>query len=156
MAWRTQYSRFRPESNAGSPYLDTYKQSVDGDGKIILVKSGSDNIWNKIQAERSSCELKSILARLAKDEWSQFDINRGGLFGDFTKVPKSIGEMRERMLEADALFSQLPVDAREKFDFSSDKFFSSIGTDYFNKVMDPYFQPADIDVIKKESEEVTE
>lgn len=156
MAFRTQYRRIRVPSNSGSPYLDSYKQSVDDNGEVILIKHGKDNIYNKIQAERSSCELKQILARLAKDEWSQFDINKGGLFGDFTKVPKSIREMRERMIEAENFFGSLPVDVREKFGFSVDRFFSSIGTPFYDSVMASLIEPAVSDSITETKGEISE
>lgn len=156
MSFRTRYQRVRTFSNAGSPYIDTYKQSVDDNGEVILVKSGHDNVYNQIQAERDSCELKQILNRLSKDEWSKYDISKGGLFGDFTKVPKSIKEMRERMLEAENAFMSLPVELREKFDHSTDKFFSSIGTDYYNTVMGSYFKQPSEDVITNTEGEIKE
>lgn len=155
MSFRTRYDRIRKLSNTGSPYLDLYKQSVDDDGQIILIKAGRDNIHEKIQAERSSCELKQILARLSHDEISKFDITRGGMFGDFTQVPKSIRDMRQRMLDAEGLFATLPAEVKEQFDYSTDKFFSSIGSDYYNKVMSPFFDTPDLkeEIIK---EDITE
>lgn len=150
MSFRTKYDRKRVFSNAGSPYLDLYKQSVDDDGQIILVKAGKDNIHEKIQAERSSCELKQILARLSHEEISKFDISNGGMFGDFTQVPKSIRDMRQRMLDAEGLFANLPAEVKEKFDYSTDKFFASIGSDYYNKVMSPFFETSKVEEDIKE------
>lgn len=140
MAFRTRYDRIRKFSNPGSPFLTLYKESVDDDGKIILIKAGRDNIHEKIQAERSSCELKQILARLSHEEISKFDISRGGMFGDFTQVPKSIRDMRQRMLDAEGFFGTLPAEVKEKFDYSTDKFFSAIGTKYYDEVMSPFFE----------------
>lgn len=162
MEFRTKYDRIRINSNPGDPYLDSYKNSVDDNGKTILVKDKKDNIYQKIQAERDSCDLKRILARLTKSEIERIDLSHGGLFGDFTQVPKSIHDMRQRLVEADNFFKSLPLDVREKFDFSTDKYFSSIGTEYYNSVMSKYtedLQKPDVEItdpIKPITEEVTE
>lgn len=160
MEFRTRYSRIRCHTDAGSPYLNTYKNSVDKDGHIILIKTDRpDNIQNKIEAERSSCDLKAILARLTKDELTKYDISRGGLFGDFTKVPKSISEFHQRFVDAENFFKTLPVEVRDAFDQSSSVFFSSIGTEYYDNIMKNYFPEnydnekiIDFEPIKKEGE----
>lgn len=139
--FRTRYDRSRVFASAGDPYIDSYKNSVDGDGKIILVISGKDNVYQKIQAERDSCDLKKILARLSTSEIDKFDISHGGLFGDFTQVPKSIHDMRQRLVEADNLFKSLPIEIREEFGFSADRYFSSIGTEFYNNIMSKYIEP---------------
>lgn len=156
MAFRTKYDRQRVISNTGDPYINTYKNSLDDNGDVILVRSGKDNVYQKIQAERDSCDLKSILARLSADEIKKFDISNGGMFGDFTQAPKTVREMRERMIEADNFFKTLPLEIREEFGYSSDRFFTSIGTNYFNTVMEKY-RPTDeviADTVVKESEVV--
>ncbi|ALS03531.1 VP5 [Gokushovirus WZ-2015a] len=46
-------------------------------------------------------------------------------------MPKNPGEMLNMMKEAENLFNGLPVDLREAFNFSPEKFFSEIGTKSF-------------------------
>lgn len=146
--FRTKYDRIRVTTNAGDPYLDCYKNSIDDNGNTILIKDKKkDNIDEKIQAERDSCDLKRILARLTKSEIERIDLSHGGMFGDFTQVPKSLHDLRQRLMDADNMFKSLPLEVREKFDFSTDKFFASVGSDYYNDVMKHYVEPVEEKVV---------
>lgn len=148
--FRTFLDRLSVVSDSGDPFLDSYRIVLNDNGQEELVKCGKENVYEKIQAARFSADLRMILAKYENHEIQSLDFV-SGVYGDFISVPKSIHELHQRMLDADALFNTLPAELKEKFKYDPNIFFSSIGSDYYNQVMSPYIERANIKLEKSGS-----
>ena len=134
MAFRTQFDRVKIVSNSGDYLNPTYNPKVHEDGSIDLVETGVVDTYQEIQAWKDSCDIHAILRKYFNGDASALSKNTP-LFGDFTEAPKSLAEYYQRMIDAEAAFNRLPVETRAKFNHSAAEFFSSIGSEKFNKIM---------------------
>ncbi len=134
MAFRTQFDRVKIVSNSGDYLNPTYSPKVNDDGSLDLVETGVVDTYQEIQAWRDSCDIHVILNRYVNGDVNALSRNVP-LFGDFTEAPKSLAEYYQRMIDAEAAFNRLPVETRAKFNHSASEFFSSIGSEKFNKIM---------------------
>lgn len=123
--------------NHGNPEKDLFALGYDEDGCQCLKKVGKTNIYNEIQSHRDSCDLHQILSKLDPSQvnammssYTYDDLLKSSVINMAT-MPKNPGEMLNMMKEAENLFNGLPVDLREAFNFSPEKFFSEIGTKSF-------------------------
>lgn len=134
MSFRTQFDRIRVNSNSGSDFVLTYKPTYSEKGALDLVESGKINVYEQIQSFKSSCDLKTILARYANGDPSALNA-RLPYFGDFSEMPESLAGFLQLYADAESYFASLDPDIRSKFNNSSSEFFAQIGSDYFNKCM---------------------
>lgn len=136
MLFRTKYNRNKEvfKSVTGDGYQPTYKMRVLEDGKRELEKVGRVDIYAQIQSYKDSCDINYILQRFAKGDESALSKIQG-VYGDFTQVPTSLAELQQRVVDAEALFYNLPVDVRAEFNHSPSEFYASIGSDKFNKAV---------------------
>lgn len=134
MDFRTQYDRVKIVSNSGDYLNPTYSPKVNDDGSIDLVETGVVDTYQEIQAWKDSCDIHAILRKYFNGDSTALSKDVP-LYGDFTEAPKSLAEYYQRMIDAEAAFNRLPVETRAKFNHSSAEFFSSIGSEKFNKIM---------------------
>ena len=134
MDFRTQYDRVEIVSNSGDYLNPTYSPKVYDDGSIDLVETGVVDTYQEIQAWKDSCDIHAILRKYFNGDASALSKNTP-LFGDFTEAPQSLAEYYQRMIDAEAAFNRLPVETRAQFNHSASEFFSSIGSEKFNKIM---------------------
>lgn len=128
-------------SNPGSPFRKVFKLKVMEDGSKDLVCVGEYNFYDEIQSHKDSVDINNILDRYARGDISV--LNRvASVYGDFTSMPTTLGELSQRILDANDLFNNLDVDVRREFDFDAGKFFSSLGTEKFNEVVEKYAKDA--------------
>ncbi len=134
--FRTQYNRLKEvfKSNVGDGYQPTYKMRVHEDGKRELEKVGRIDLYAQIQSHKDSCDINYILERFARGDESALSKIQG-VYGDFTQMPTNLAELQQRVVDAEALFYNLPVDVRAEFNHSPSEFYSAIGTDKFNKAV---------------------
>lgn len=124
-------------SNAGSPYRKVFKLKVQDDGSRDLVAVGEYNFYDEIQSHADSVDISNILDRYARGDISV--LNRvSSVYGDFTSMPTTLGELSQRILDANDLFNNLAVDVRREFDFDAGKFFASLGSEKFNSIVEKY------------------
>lgn len=132
---------FKKENNfvscCGSPMRKVFKLKVMEDGSRDLVQVGEYNFYEEIQSHKDSVDIQNILDRYARGDISV--LNRvASVYGDFTSMPTTLGELSQRILDANTLFDNLDVDVRREFDFDPGKFFNSLGTEKFNNIVDKY------------------
>lgn len=83
-------------------------------GKKKLIKTGTTNIYEKIQQFKDECDIKNILNRIANGDYSM--LRNGGQYGDFSNLPKSLNELQAFNKEAEMNFMKLPKEVRNEFD----------------------------------------
>lgn len=135
MMFRNKYSdRKRFTCSCGSPDETSFKLKIDTDGSRSLVADGKVNMYAKIQSFAQECDINYLLTRFANGDASVLS-KAQGVYGDFTSVPTSVQELQQRVVDAEKLFYQLPLEVREKFNHSPSMFYAQIGTDSFNSIL---------------------
>lgn len=121
-------------TNAGSPIKDLYSPIVNQDGTIILEKSGEENISEYINSFAESTDIESIVNRFTNGEINILH-QKEGIYGDFTKMPKTYAEFLQKQINAENAFKKLPLDIKDKFDNDINKFLVSAGSEeWFEKL----------------------
>lgn len=144
----TKKLRFR--TNSGSRKMPTYKMKVDENGVRTLRKVGEKDIYAEIQSYKDSTDINYILARFARGDVSALSKIQG-IYGDFTDVPTSLAELSQRIIDAENIFYQLPLEKRAEFNHSANEFFAQFGSEKFNAIFDikpmkEEFQPTGTEV----------
>ena len=142
----------------GSGMKDTYKMHVDADGKRELKKSCEYNLYADIQSYKDSVSIDYILSRFVNgDETALSRVQ--GIYGDFTQMPRTMAELQQRVIDAENLFNNLPLDIREQYNFSASEFFAQLDSDKTKAIFAPpdesketVAQQVVTDVIKNNSE----
>lgn len=134
--FRTMYDKL-PDifTNPGSEEYITY--SSDDKGRPIV--SGISNIQNEIQSHKESVELATLMQRYANgDETALNQVQ--GVYADVSgiKPGQSFQDVIEQVKQAEDDFNKLPSELKKLFDNSSTKFWSSFGSEDFNKKIDGY------------------
>lgn len=135
MNFRNKFTdRKRFVSCCGSTDETSFKLKIETDGSRSLVADGKVNIYAKIQSFAQDCDINYLLTRFANGDASALSKVQG-FYGDFTSVPTSVQELQQRVVDAEKLFYQLPLDVREQFNHSPSMFYAQIGTDSFNEIL---------------------
>lgn len=129
--FQTQFDRLGERgvpSAPGSGMKDTYKMNVDKDGKRELRKSGEYNLYAEIQSYKDSVSIDYILSRFVNGDETALS-RAQGIYGDFTEMPTTQAELMQRVIDAENLFNQLPLDVREQYNFSASEFFAQLDSE---------------------------
>lgn len=131
----TQYtSHDRIIANAGSPVKVLYRGKYDANGRVVLEKSGEENLYDYIQSFRDSVDLNVVLARFANGEVDALS-KAQGFYADVTDFPPNLADALNRINQAEEMFKALPLETRQKFDCSFEQFLAQAGTeDWFTKM----------------------
>ena len=139
MKFDTQFNRLGVsgvKTVPGSGMKDTYKMHVDADGKRELKKSGEYNLYADIQSYKDSVSIDYILTRFINgDETALSRVQ--GIYGDFTQMPTTMAELQQRVIDAEHLFNNLPLDIREQYNFSASEFFAQLDSDKTKAIFAP-------------------
>lgn len=124
----------RVPTASGSPEKPGFKLFIDEKGRRTLKENGKIDIYAQIQSHKESVDINYILARFANGDTSALSKVQG-VYGDFTNIPTSLNELQNRIVDAERLFYQLPLETREQFEHNPSIFYSSIGTEAFERVL---------------------
>ena len=76
--FKTQYdSRDRFYTSIGNPVVETFTGRYDKNGDLQLVSTGTENLYDKIQAEAAACDMDNILRRFANGDISVLSQSQG-------------------------------------------------------------------------------
>ena len=125
MQFKTQYdARDRIFSDPGSPEHITYAGHYDEKGRVVLVESGRENIYDFIQSHAESCDIHVLMKRYQNGDFDALS-QKQGFYGDFLDFPKTYAEALNHMNEMERQFMALPVETREKFGNSFTEFLAA-------------------------------
>lgn len=145
--FKTQYDfRERFYTSIGNPVVETYTGRYDKNGDLQLVKTGSENLYDKIQAEAAACDMDNILRRYANGDISVLSQSQG-IYADVAGAPMHFTDALNMVQSVEEAFAQLPAEEREKFDNDWVKY----GASLVNPVVESSVEPAvQSDVVQKE------
>lgn len=126
MEYQTQENRIRPDTNSGDKYIDTYVEAIDKKGKTYLKKSGSTNIYEKIQAALDETKTYNILEKYMQTGDENLINKRQKIFGNFIQLPTTPIELQNIIIQAEKQFDSLDKEVREAFENDSGIFKQSI------------------------------
>lgn len=145
--FKTQYDiRERYYTSIGNPTVETFTGRYDKNGDLQLVKTGTENLYDKIQAEAAACDMDNILRRFANGDISVLSQSQG-VYADVAAAPMHFTDALNMVRSVEDAFSQLPAEDREKYDNDWVKY----GASLVNPVVEPSVEPAvQSDVVVKE------
>ena len=142
-------------SNPGERMKPVYHGEVQEDGSIELVLDGYEDVYKSIQVDAEGCDVPTIVARAIAGDPTAFRKD-SGFYADVVDMPKTYAEILNTVNAGRNEFEKLPLDLREKFDFSFEKWFATIGNKewYENMGLNTLSNPEKVDVVEtKEIEE---
>lgn len=149
--FNTQYDfRDRFYTNIGNPIVETFTGRYDKNGDLQLVSTGTENLYDKIQAEAAACDMDNILRRFANGDISVLSQSQG-VYVDVSDAPMHFTDALNMVRSVEDAFGQLPADEREKYDNDWVKY----GAALMNPVVEPSAEPA-VEPIVIEKEVVSE
>lgn len=114
-------------TSSGDEFHIVYSSVLNEDGTIELVPTAKDPIQEHINSFAAQTDMHFILAQLKNGNTSV--INRAPMvFGDFTDAPKSYAHALQMVIDGRTAFERLPLDVRNKFDNSFEKWFATAGS----------------------------
>lgn len=139
--------------SAGDPVKTIYSPVVKDDGSIEIEPSGKVNTDEEIQSYAQSCDMKVILNRYMNGDTSVLNMKEG-MYGDFTKMPKTYAEFLQQQIDAENTFNKLDPKIKEKFDNDLNQFMATAGSEEWMKKLGVFKEkPIDEIVIEKENKE---
>ena len=127
LAFKTMYDR--PETipcETGTEFDKTYTMIIDEFGHKDLKCTGETNRYKKIQSHLEEVLIENILAKATLDP-SVLN-KKEGLYFDSTSMPKTLAEAQNAILAVNQEFEKLPVEIKQKFDNSPEKYVAEYGT----------------------------
>lgn len=115
-------------SNVGEKFQPVFKSSILPDGSVSLRQVDKLDIQAHLNAQREFTDMSFILARLGIGDTSVLNA-KNGMYGDFTKMPKTMAEFMQLAIDGQNTFNHLPLDLRAKYDYNYTKWLSEVGTD---------------------------
>ena len=101
---------------------------------MLLNETGTENLYDYIQSHRDSVDIHKILQRFEEGDVNVLSKVQGQ-FGDFSDYPRSYAELLNKVLEGEQSFNQLPLDVREQFGFSYERWLASAGSESWISAM---------------------
>lgn len=95
------------------------------DGVRCLVQTGKENLKDFIEASKSETLISNIIKRFELGDTSVLQRVQG-FYGDFTSMPSNLAEAQNLLIRLNNQFDSLPVDIKNKFDYSFDKFVKDV------------------------------
>ena len=124
-------------SPTGDGYEPTFEYKVNNKGVKELVQTGKTCVYDKIQASAAQCEVYSILERFDNGDFSVLEKAKGQ-FGDFTQFPKTLAERQQQLIDAETMFSQLPMAVRKEFGNSFTQFLASFEDGTYKEIFSKF------------------
>lgn len=132
MKFRKPFDRLITYTEPGSPEHIEYQGYYDKDGNLQLKEVGKTDIYAEIQSHKDSTDINVLLAKYRNGDESA--LNRvQGYYSDITDIP-DIHTLYNLFKTAEQDFQRLPVEIRQSFDNSFEKYIFTAGSDeWFNK-----------------------
>lgn len=117
----------REPQNPGNRMQPHYRQKYDEQGHAYLVKDGETDIYEIIQSHKEECDINVLLARYAAGDMAV--IHPGAVYADISNIPDNIVEMMNIINANREKFDALPVEIKELFGNSYERWAASAGTE---------------------------
>lgn len=120
-------------SNPGSPIEEIWAMKLDKDGNEEFYVKGKTNVYEKIQMFKDSCDIEKLLIQVTETGDLSLINKTTPFFMDMEDMPENIFEAHQKILEAQNYFYELPLETREAYGNSFDRFLADFGTENWMK-----------------------
>lgn len=137
----------QPKCNKMMP---VYKEKTDKDGKVNLIKVKEINIYEKIQENRNTNNIKDMLDRYGiKVEDSINEINQilNGDIYDLTMAPKNMIDAYNQINEAKSIFNNSSKELKQAFGNSFTDFLAAADNGNLKKIIKSFEKPKNDDIL---------
>lgn len=117
----------RRHAPSGEKLRKEYTITIDDNGHKVLQQTGYTNQYGLIQENLENTLIETILDRAAMGDPEALE-RANTQYMDTTKMPKSLAEAQNKVLEIRQEFYKMPVEIRQKFDHSPEKFIQQYGS----------------------------
>lgn len=126
MEFETQYRQHvRFVACPGNRNHILYSAVYDDDGNIQLEESGVEDLYDYIQSFRDSVDINILLRKYQAGDVTALSKRQGAYF-DASGMPRTYMEMLNLVIGAEQAFNALPLEEREMFGFSFEKWLASL------------------------------
>lgn len=133
----TKYDRPLPgHCPSGTGTLREYQEEIKK-GVKGLVFTGLKNVYEMIQMDYEQTKIENILHSALMGDYTALNA-RDGSYADATTMPKNLMEAQNLVIRMKSEFDKMPVEVKEKFNNSADKYVELMGTKEFQNIMSPY------------------
>lgn len=122
-------------SNPGSKIEDIVALRLTDTGEEEFYIKGKTNIYEKTQTFKDDCDLEKILMRCTETGDLSLLNQKQPFYLDMEDMPENIFEMHQKIRQAEETFNNLPLNIKEAYGFSFDKFMADFGSDNWYKLM---------------------
>lgn len=126
----------RKQTETGRPFHTEYEIHIDEHGHKTLHSTGETNLYAKIQESLESTLIENILDRVRLGDKEALERVQGKYI-DMDKLPKSLMDAQNKIIEIKNEFYKLPVEMRSKFDNSPEKYVQMFGTQEWADIILP-------------------
>lgn len=137
-------------NNSGNRMCNEYSYTIKENLIRGLEKTGEYDQYAQIQMHADECNIALILAKAAVDP--SVLQQRKGQYLDLTNMPQSLAEFKNLEMKIIREFYDLPVDERNKFDNSVEKYVAEYGSEKWAEALGLNT----VEEVKEAIEEVTE
>ncbi len=140
---------------AGSPVHDILEPRFNGT-TTRLVKTGEENIQDRMEAEAPYTDINYMLHRLSLGDQSVLTTKRA-MYGDFTGLPSDPIEALNLVHQSEFAFAQLPPEDKVKYNNDWRRWFAellsgNVSRERIPEVEKPIVEEKEgVDVVKKDS-----
>lgn len=148
------YSAYnRPKTKAapaGDKLQETYEMTIDENGhKTLKLSPIKENIYEKIQESLEETKIENIIARAVGGDATALAVTQGQYF-DATGAPTSLAEAQQMIIGLTEEFFRLPLEIREKFDHSPEKFVHEYGSQEWAEAINGTGEPKPVNIKEEE------
>ena len=118
-------------NETGTEFDDIRGFYINSDGIRTLHKTGKTNRQEMINAHLDEILIENVVAKSSLDPRLLEQVP--GMSGDFTHMPKSLFEAQNMVLKIKDEFNSLPVNVRESFSNSVDRYIMEMGTEEWKR-----------------------
>ena len=150
--YRTRTYEPNEASASGDRIVPTYSLKIVN-GVEQIVQDGETDLWAYIQTFSDSCSLESIVKRAQLGDIDALNQRSNAFFADVRALPKTLLEAKEFCLKIDQFFDKLPIEIKNQFANSSDKFADALSdASSVQKIFEDYYRKNSSGVVSVDNE----
>ena len=112
-------------SPSGEKEVTVYTHHINKHGNKEFVENGTENIYEKIQAQAEESKIETLINRVIAGDVSA--LRPDGQYLDCTQMPKTLAEAQTMIADLQDTWSKLPIDLRAKYNHSVEEFIAAAG-----------------------------
>ena len=109
----------------GEKEVVVYTHHINKHGNKEFVENGTENIYEKIQAQAEESKIETLINRVIAGDVSA--LRPDGQYLDCTQMPKTLAEAQSMIADLQDTWGKLPIDLRAKYNHSVEEFVAAAG-----------------------------